>query len=441
MIGEYGDALLRGGQYEEEELVQEVQEHDLVDLFSTILNSSYATQTVSEYIVTALIKLTTRLNDPGQIDRIRRLLQTHSTSLDVEIQQRAVEYTNLFGYDSIRRGVLERMPPPEIREEQRVLGEAMAPKKKSGGAGGKKKHPAKVSEQDMLLDLMGGDDPILPGGSDGGVVNGGGQGQSQADLLADILGGGSNPAASAPAPAAPKSQSNTSAIMDLFDSTPTPSSSQPASQPPTQATPPQHQIYSKNNLQITLQLQRNNEGIVQVTARFKYTGGGGSSGGGGLLDLMGDDDDGGKGGKISGLNLQAAVPKSQRIQLNSINRTVLQAGGGEEEAMQMMRINGVGNVSSYILLRLYAVSPHPFSFKLPFRSLFESAFCPTTFSLLNLHFLPLYSRRCLYFSSSSPALLSMRSVGIPASRKLLMVLDRWGMISHGEKHVTWAITD
>jgi AP-1 complex subunit gamma-1 len=42
VIGEFGDALLRGGQYEEEELVKEVRESDIVDLFETILGSSYA---------------------------------------------------------------------------------------------------------------------------------------------------------------------------------------------------------------------------------------------------------------------------------------------------------------------------------------------------------------------------------------------------------------
>jgi len=107
-IGEYGEALLRGGQYEEEELVQEVKENEVVDLFSSILNSSYATQIATEYIITSLMKLSTRLSDPAQVDRIRRILQNNSASLDVEVQQRAVEYGNLFSYDSIRRGVLEK---------------------------------------------------------------------------------------------------------------------------------------------------------------------------------------------------------------------------------------------------------------------------------------------------------------------------------------------
>jgi hypothetical protein len=41
---------LRGGHYNEEKLVQEVNESDFVDLFSTILNSGYATQTATNYM-------------------------------------------------------------------------------------------------------------------------------------------------------------------------------------------------------------------------------------------------------------------------------------------------------------------------------------------------------------------------------------------------------
>ncbi|KAK5243533.1 clathrin associated protein complex large subunit, partial [Exophiala xenobiotica] len=110
VIGEYGDALLRGGSYEEEELVKEVRESDIVDLYYTILNSTYANQVVTEFIITSAMKLTTRMSDQSQVERIRRLMQSRTSDLSVEIQQRAVEYGNLFGYDSIRRGVLEKMP-------------------------------------------------------------------------------------------------------------------------------------------------------------------------------------------------------------------------------------------------------------------------------------------------------------------------------------------
>ena len=89
-IGEYGDLLLRGGSYEEEELVKEVHESDIVDLYSNILNSTNANQTVTEYIITSAMKLTTRMSDQSQLERIRRLMTSRSSDLSTEIEQRGV---------------------------------------------------------------------------------------------------------------------------------------------------------------------------------------------------------------------------------------------------------------------------------------------------------------------------------------------------------------
>ncbi|PQE18175.1 AP-1 complex subunit gamma-1 protein [Rutstroemia sp. NJR-2017a BBW] len=328
-IGEYGEALLRGGQYEEEELVQEVKENEVVDLFSSILNSSYATQIATEYIITSLMKLSTRLSDPAQVDRIRRILQNNSASLDVEVQQRAVEYGNLFSFDSIRRGVLEKMPPPQIKEESRVLGEAS---KKSTKANRKSK-TIKPAEQDLLFDLMGdGDTP----NTNLGAPNGGSQ--NNADLLADILGGSTSPQPTSP----PTQKSNMSSIMDLFDSSapsqPTPTATpsndlfSSVSSPPPQAaatpsqTPaiPTHPCYDKNDLNIVLQLQRNAEGVVQVLGRFKNSS----------MDQT-----------LSAVALQAAVPKSQKLQLNAMSSSTLDPGA---EAAQSMRITGSKGVENFL---------------------------------------------------------------------------------------------
>jgi AP-1 complex subunit gamma-1 len=322
-IGEYGDALLRGGQYEEEELVQEVKEHEIVDLFTSILNSSYATQIATEYIITSLMKLTTRLSDPAQTERIRRILQSNSASLDIEIQQRAVEYGNLFGHDAIRRGVLEKMPPPQIKEESRVLGEAA---KKPTKTTGRKSKTAKPAEQDLLFDLMGdsGEAPDISS-----TLNGS---QNNTDLLADILSGSS----STPATSPPPQQSNVSSIMDLFD---TSGPAQPRSNaalapndlfsnmssPSPQSAPnvPTHACYNKNDLNIALQVQRNAEGIVQVMARFTNTS----------LHQP-----------LSNVSLQAAVPKTQKLQLNAMSNPELGPGA---EATQSMRITGSKGVSYF----------------------------------------------------------------------------------------------
>ncbi|KAH8842236.1 hypothetical protein MCOR27_007284 [Pyricularia oryzae] len=327
-IGEYGEALLKGGQYEEEELVTEVKSHEIIDLFSTILESNYATQVSTEYIVTALVKLTTRLTDMSQNDRIRKLLQAHQTSLDVEVQQRAVEYDNLLAYESIRNGVLEKMPPPQIKESSRVLGEATKKPTKAGAR--KPKMAAKPKEEDLLFDLMG--DSSAP------VASPTTSGQNNADLLADILGGtaspppasassgppksnmdsimdlfGSAPASGSPAPA-PTATAASSASMDLFGSAGT-----PPPQPQQQAAPPVaptgHPCYDSNGLNVTIQTQRNAEGAIQAIARFRNTGG----------------------APLSEVGLQAAVPKSQKLQLLNISTTDIAPGA---EATQMMRVMG-----------------------------------------------------------------------------------------------------
>ncbi|KAJ3515335.1 hypothetical protein NM208_g14976 [Fusarium decemcellulare] len=312
-IGEYADALLKGGQYEEEELVQEVKEHEVIELFSLILNSAYATQVSTEYIVTALMKLTTRFSDAAQIEKIRRLLQYHQTSLDVEIQQRVVEYGNLFSFDQIRRGVLEKMPIPQIKEESRVLGAAPTKKKTAN----RKSRVIKPTEQD-LLDIM--DAPAATPSNAPSTTN--------TDLLADILGGSAlllppqpprlrNPMSS---PAPPSS--NIDLMSPVSTSTPQPQAAQ---------VPAGIACYDSNGLNVTFQIQRNAEGMIQATAKFLNTGS----------------------APLSNVSLQAAVPKSQKLQLLSISSSDLGPGS---DATQMMRVSGC---KGPLRLRLRIGYTHP----------------------------------------------------------------------------------
>ena len=332
VIGEFGDALLRGGNYEEEELVKEVREGDIVDLFSTILQSGYSGQQVTQYIVTSAMKLSTRLSEPAQIEKLRRLLVNYQTNLDVEIQQRSVEYSNLFNYDQVRRGVLEKMPPPEIREEQRVLGEAAVKTKKAPT----KKKPSQVTEQDMLLDLMG--DSNEPAVNVSATMNGS---QNNADLLADILGGGTTVSSPPPQTTSPPPTQHAN-IMDLFNTSAPSGTASPApsqdlfggmngmsspppqsfSSPPPQQALPGQEAYNKNGLQISLQTRRD-ANAVQVMARFRNSG---------------------SMANLSGVTLQAAVPKSQKLQLQAISSSDLSPGA---TATQQMKISSVSGVSGF----------------------------------------------------------------------------------------------
>ncbi|XP_068953980.1 AP-1 complex subunit gamma-like 2 isoform X2 [Petaurus breviceps papuanus] len=106
-IGEYGDLLLSGS-YEETEPLQ-VQGEEVLTLLEKVLQSHLSLPATRGYALTALMKLSTRLQ--GDNNRIRQVVSIYGSCLDIELQQRAVEYNALFRkYDHMRSAILEKMP-------------------------------------------------------------------------------------------------------------------------------------------------------------------------------------------------------------------------------------------------------------------------------------------------------------------------------------------
>lgn len=181
----------------------------------------------------------------------------------------------------------------------------------------------------QIIDLLNTNEPT--------PTTSNGNGQSSLDLMKDIF-GDSGTSASPP----PQQKSNVSSILDLFGSPP-PSTSTPAAtiggnallgdlgdlgglgspapQLSAPAGPKLIPAYNKNDLSLELQLQRTPDGLVNIMARFRNT------------SFTSD---------ITNVNLQAAVPKSQKLQLQPISSTDLIAGG---EATQAMRVQGSKAVS------------------------------------------------------------------------------------------------
>uniref|UniRef100_A0A8C4ZYY7 Adaptor related protein complex 1 subunit gamma 1 n=1 Tax=Gadus morhua TaxID=8049 RepID=A0A8C4ZYY7_GADMO len=105
-IGEYGD-LLVSGQCEEEEPIQ-VTEDEVLDVLEGLLVSNLSTPVTRGYSLTAIMKLSTRFSS---VNRIKKVVSIYGSSIDVELQQRAVEYNAMFKkYDHMRPALLERMP-------------------------------------------------------------------------------------------------------------------------------------------------------------------------------------------------------------------------------------------------------------------------------------------------------------------------------------------
>ncbi|KAM6203013.1 AP-1 complex subunit gamma-like 2 [Rhynchocyon petersi] len=106
-IGEYGDLLVEGSCEETEPL--QVEEEEVLLLLEKVLQSHMSLPATRGYALTALMKLSTRFH--GDNNHIRQVVSIYGSCLDVELQQRAVEYNTLFRkYDHMRAAILEKMP-------------------------------------------------------------------------------------------------------------------------------------------------------------------------------------------------------------------------------------------------------------------------------------------------------------------------------------------
>ncbi|ORY07486.1 gamma-adaptin [Basidiobolus meristosporus CBS 931.73] len=327
IIGEFGDLLVKGGSFEEEELVREVTESDVVALMENILNSPYANQTIREYIMTALIKLTDRFKERSVQERIKNIINTFANSAETEVQQRANEYKNLYGYNEIRSAVLERMPAPEPKPDLHspVL-EKSKPRNTSKSS---------RNQENALLNLLG-DEPSAASSQPS-------QSDQTVDLLADIFGSSnlSNPQSTSPTgintmsnlqqTTSTKSTQGSDSLLDLLGDISSPAaSSPPSSMPMGNSIPIQHKsptntaqppaggyiAYNKNGFKVVMipNQDSQNPNVVNIKIRF-------------LNEAVG--------ARIENLSFQIAVPKSQKLQMQSISSTQIPVN---ESATQLIRI-------------------------------------------------------------------------------------------------------
>lgn len=97
-----------------------------MDLMENILVSPYTNNNIRGFVLTAVTKLSSRFQETEQLRRIRDVLHRFDESIELELQQRAIEFGRLMGMDGIKNGVLERMPPPELKPTVRGIGKSHA---------------------------------------------------------------------------------------------------------------------------------------------------------------------------------------------------------------------------------------------------------------------------------------------------------------------------
>ncbi|XP_054726982.1 AP-1 complex subunit gamma-1 isoform X4 [Anastrepha obliqua] len=174
-IGEYGDLFMYGPNEDE---FERPSESDLISMYHKFLTSAQVSITSKQYALVSLAKLSTRLQNC--VEEIQALITSFGSHLNVDLQQRGVEFTQLFGtYKNLRPPLLEKMPPMQISRISSQNGESSgsyddnSPDLIENGIGigdeqiGKESNMNTMGDNtNILLDLLGGADLSSPTATD-----------------------------------------------------------------------------------------------------------------------------------------------------------------------------------------------------------------------------------------------------------------------------------
>ncbi|XP_061938968.1 AP-1 complex subunit gamma-1 isoform X2 [Apis cerana] len=155
-IGEYGDLLLYGPPLEDIDTPINLTEDEVIDVYQRLLWNPQNTVVTKQYTLLSLTKLSTRFQKGNE--KIRQIIDTFGSNLHIELQQRGIEFSQLFRkYDHLRPALLERMPPMETARPQAngiigmVNGEPEPEEEKSSVL----EASSPSSDSSALLDLLG----------------------------------------------------------------------------------------------------------------------------------------------------------------------------------------------------------------------------------------------------------------------------------------------
>lgn len=169
-LGEYGDDVYQNRLPDEPPLA--LTPRDVVDTLKSVLRDARAPRDTRRVAATALAKLAARV--PELRSDCVAAVAAFGSALDLEMQQRSVEFAGVFGRGAdVAAAALERMPPMAMRDE--VGANAVGADVMSAAAAAA---PDASLGGDLLGDLLGPE----PGGAQTSAV------ASGADLLGDLLG-------------------------------------------------------------------------------------------------------------------------------------------------------------------------------------------------------------------------------------------------------------
>lgn len=161
-IGEYGEYLLTG-ECAEDEPVQ-ASEDEVVTELEKVLSNHNLNEITKEYAITALMKLSSRFRT--SIGRIKDIMSVYGKSVNVELQQRSVEYSQIFNkFDSLRLSLLEQMPLIETSRSKNILHENSSENLLNGVSDEgdvQKENKKNLQESQNILDILDVGSPTQP---------------------------------------------------------------------------------------------------------------------------------------------------------------------------------------------------------------------------------------------------------------------------------------
>lgn len=115
ILGEYSEILLEGGVIEGDQ-TKPATDTEIVSLLLSLLSSPYSNFLIRQFVLLAITKISSRpTTSSTERAKIAEVLMKYANSPELELQQRSVEFSSLFNLGEIKEGVLERMPPPELK--------------------------------------------------------------------------------------------------------------------------------------------------------------------------------------------------------------------------------------------------------------------------------------------------------------------------------------
>ncbi|XP_020285345.1 AP-1 complex subunit gamma-1 isoform X2 [Pseudomyrmex gracilis] len=337
-IGEYGDMLLYGPPSEDAETPVNLTEDEVIDVYQRLLWNPQNTVITKQYTLLSLTKLSTRFQKGHE--KIRQIIDTFGSNLHIELQQRGIEFSQLFRkYDHLRPALLERMPPMETARPQAngIIGMVNGEQEPEDEKPTIMEQTTTTSDSSALLDLLGTTDvtaTVMPPA----VTNKNSSPNSTAvthnnDLL-DLLGSldlNSPTSTTSTLPLQPQTSSTSSM---LFSSTDNFLVDGLLSTPTAQNEVPSIVVLDKSGLKITFKLERPPDIpdllVINMLAQ--------NSGSITLTDFL----------------FQAAVPRTFQLQMLSPSSTVIPPSG---QVTQVLRVTNMNRTSLRMRLRISYTGP------------------------------------------------------------------------------------